>query len=183
MMKSLSICLFGASSDQIDKHYIEEVEQLGREMGKRGYRLIFGGGSTGLMGAAARGAAAGGGHIIGVIPRFMYEFEALYDQCDELIHTDTMHERKEIMEDRADAFIIVPGGIGTLDEFFEILTLVSLEKKTAPIILYNIDGYFNSLISFIDSCTHKGFIRPLVRNLFRVCDTPDKAFDLIERYV
>jgi uncharacterized protein (TIGR00730 family) len=99
-----------------------------------------------------------------------------------MIEARTMGERKAIMEDRADAFIIAPGGIGTLDEFFEILTLISLDRKSAPVILYNINGYYDILISFIDSCVQQGFIRNHVKDLFRICDNPAEALDMIEYF-
>ena len=109
----MNITLYGAASDRIDRAYIEGVEALGRAMAKRGHTMVFGAGSTGLMGAAARGMAAEGGQIIGVTPHFMHELEPVFAQCTEIIHTETMAERKNIMEEKADAFIIVPGGIGT----------------------------------------------------------------------
>ena len=124
----MKICVFGAASSLIDPAYIEKVEELGREMVKRGHSLVFGGGARGLMGAVARGVRAEGGYIFGVIPKFFEEedVEVIFRQCDELIKPDTMRERKQLMEDNADAFIIVPGGIGTFEEFYEILTLKQL---------------------------------------------------------
>lgn len=181
-MKKLTICVYGAASSNIDDHYIFETEELGREIGRRGYRLIYGGGATGVMGACARGVAETRGEVIGVIPDFMGTYELLNDKCDEMIEARTMGERKAIMEDRADAFIIAPGGIGTLDEFFEILTLISLDRKSAPVILYNINGYYDILISFIDSCVQQGFIRNHVKDLFRICDNPAEALDMIEYF-
>ena len=118
----MRICVYGAASPTIDKKYIELVEKMGQEMVNRGHSLVFGGGGNGLMGAAARGVKSGGGYILGVIPKFFDEekVEAICDFCDELIQPDTMRQRKQLMEDNADAFIIVPGGIGTYEEFFEI---------------------------------------------------------------
>ena len=127
-------CVFGAASPTIDAEYIEKVEQLGKKMAERGHSLVFGGGGNGLMGAAARGVRRGGGSIVGVIPRFFEDegVEAICDFCTELVFTETMRERKQIMEDRSDAFIVVPGGIGTFEEFFEILTLKQLCRHEAP---------------------------------------------------
>ncbi len=181
-MSRLTICVYGAGSSNIDDIYIRETEKLGIEIGSRHHRLIYGGGATGLMGACARGISAAGGEVIGVVPRFMSDFELLNDSCTELIWTETMGERKEIMENRSDAFIIVPGGVGTLDEFFQILTLVTLKRKSAPIILYNINGYYDELIHFIDSGIHKGFIRVSVKDLFRVCTAPAETLDMIEYF-
>ena len=117
------ICLYGASSQNIHPAYLEGVEAFGRAMGKRGHALLFGGGDKGLMGAAARGVKAEKGRVIGVAPRFFNVDGVLYPHCDEFFYTDTMRERKQILEDKADAFVAVPGGIGTFDELFEILTL------------------------------------------------------------
>ena len=120
----MKICVFGASSAHIDDKYIQVVEKLGEEMAKRGHSLVFGCGGTGLMGAAARGVKRGGGYIHGVVPTFFKQngVEILFDECDKVTYTQTMRERKAIMEDDADAFIIVPGGVGTFEEFFEIVT-------------------------------------------------------------
>ena len=121
----MRICVYGAASPTIDPAYIEAVEKMGKEMAARGHSLVFGGGGNGLMGAAARGVRTAGGYILGVIPKFFDQenIEAICDFCDELIQPDTMRQRKQIMEDNADAFIVTPGGIGTFEEFFEILTL------------------------------------------------------------
>ena len=136
----MRICVYGAASPIIDPEYIRLVEIMGEKMAKRGHSLVFGGGGNGLMGAAARGVKKGGGHILGVIPKFFDDekIEAVYSECDELIEPDTMRERKQIMEDNAEAFIIVPGGIGTFEEFFEILTLKQLCRHNKPIAIYNL---------------------------------------------
>ena len=135
----MRICIYGAASPTIDAEYTEKVELLGEKLAKRGHSLVFGGGANGLMGAAARGIKKQGGHIIGVIPKFFGEesVEAIFEECDELITPDTMRERKQIMEDNSDAFIVVPGGIGTFEEFFEILTLKQLCRHNKPIAIYN----------------------------------------------
>ena len=124
----MRICVYGAASPTIDPEYIRQTEIMGAEMAKRGHNLVFGGGANGLMGAAARGVRSQGGHIIGVIPKFFdkEKIEAVYTVCDEIHMPETMRERKQMMEDYADAFIMVPGGIGTYEEFFEILTLKQL---------------------------------------------------------
>ena len=145
----MNITLYGSASDRIDSAYIEGVEALGRAIAKRGHTMVFGAGSTGLMGAAARGMHAARGHIIGVTPHFMHTLEPISTLCTELIATETMAERKTIMEEKADAFIITPGGLGTLDEFFQILTLKILGRHDKPIVLYNINGYWDSLLGVI----------------------------------
>lgn len=176
----MNITLYGAASDRIDRVYIERVEELGRAMARRGHTMVFGAGSTGLMGAAARGMAAEGGHIIGVTPHFMHTLEPVSSNCTELIATETMAERKSIMEEKADAFVIVPGGIGTFDEFFQILTLKVLGRHSKPIILYNINGFWDNMISVIGTDLIKGFISTNTANCFCICETPESVFHEIE---
>ena len=134
------ICVYGASSQTIHPEYLTGVEDFGRAMGKRGHALLFGGGDKGLMGAAARGVKAENGKIIGVAPRFFNVDGVLYPHCDTFFYTDTMRERKQILEDQAEAFVAVPGGIGTFDELFEILTLKQLGRHSKPIALLNLRG-------------------------------------------
>ena len=176
----MNITLYGAASERIGKEYIEGVEELGREMAKRGHTMVFGAGSTGLMGAAARGMHECGGGIIGITPHFMHKLEPISDLCTELIATETMAERKTLMEDKADAFVIVPGGVGTFDEFFQILTLRVLGRHEKPIILYNIKGFWNGMLAVIKECVDKGFIVPDALVDFCLCDTPEEVFDVLE---
>jgi uncharacterized protein (TIGR00730 family) len=178
----MKICVFGAASHTIDKKYIEMVEQMGEEMAKRGHSLVFGGGANGLMGAAARGVKKGGGYILGVIPKFfeVESVEAVFEECDQLIEPDTMRERKQLMEDNAEAFIITPGGIGTFEEFFEILTLKQLCRHNKPIAIYNINGYYNEILHAIEVATKKNFIRGGCLDLFKICENTDELFAYIE---
>ncbi len=178
----MKICVFGAASPKIDPEYIEQVEKLGEEMVKRGHSLVFGGGGNGLMGAAARGVQMQGGYIVGVIPSFFEneDIEAVFPYCDEVIETGTMRERKQIMEDRSDAFIIVPGGIGTFEEFFEIMTLRQLCRHNKPIALYNIKGYYNELNAMMKAAVDKGFVRSACDALYKTTDDLDELFAFIE---
>lgn len=178
----MRICVYGAASPTIDPRYIESVEKMGYEMAKRGHSLVFGGGGNGLMGAAARGVRAGKGHIIGVIPQFFEDesVEAICTFCDELIKPDTMRQRKQIMEDKADAFIIVPGGIGTFEEFFEILTLKQLCRHNKPIAIYNIMGYYNELNQVLDESMKKNFIRDNCKALYHTTENLEDMFRYIE---
>lgn len=180
IMGKMTICVYGAASNKIDSIFITETEKLGEEIARRHHQIIYGGGASGVMGACARGAAREGGTVIGVVPNFMDEFEIINNDCSEIIRTETMSERKDVMEGRADAFIIAPGGIGTFDEFFQILTLVELGRKNAPIVIYNIDGYYDDMIVYMKQCTEKGFIRERALTLFRVCTTAKEAIDAIE---
>ena len=178
----MKICVYGAASPRIDAEYIEKVEQLGKEMVKRGHSLVFGGGGNGLMGAVARGVRKEGGHIFGVIPKFFDEnnVEELFDFCDTLVKPDTMRERKQIMEDNSDAFIVVPGGIGTFEEFFEILTLKQLCRHNKPIVIYNLKGYYDEMNHVMDLAIAKGFIRESCKDLYLTTDNLVDLFKYVE---
>lgn len=173
------VCVFGASGAEIDKVYVEQTELLGEKLAKRGHSLIFGGGKLGLMGAAARGFRKGGGHIKGVIPTFFRDYDVIYD-CDEFEWTETMRDRKKYMEDNSDAFIITPGGIGTYEEFLEVLTLKQLARLSKPIVVFNVNGFFDKLLSVIDDNVRDGFIRPQTPELFKVTADIDEAISIVE---
>jgi len=178
----MNICVFGAASFEIDEKYIKAVEELGEMMAKRGHGLVFGAGGNGLMGAAARGVRRQNGKIYGVIPTFFRDetIEAIYDQCDQLIFTETMAQRKTKMEDLADAFLIVPGGIGTFEEFFQVLTLKQLGRHTKPIAIYNIDGYYDKLEDFLDFSIKQEFINDNCKQLYGIDSDPLKVIKYIE---
>ncbi len=178
----MRICLYGAASFSIDNEYIEKVEELGFEMTRRGHSLVFGGGANGLMGAAARGVKKGNGYILGVIPSFFDDekIEGVYEECDKLIETTTMRERKQIMEDNADAFIVTPGGVGTFEEFFEILTSKQLCRHNKPIVLYNIRDYYSELAVMMEAAVAKKFIRRDCLNLYKVTDNLEELFSYLE---
>jgi uncharacterized protein (TIGR00730 family) len=180
----MKICIFGASSRNLDESYKRMTYDLSSELARRGHSLVFGAGNDGLMGAAARGFKDNGGKILGVIPHFFKNktLEVIYRECDELIFTDTMAERKKIMEDNADAFIIVPGGVGTLEEFFEVLTLKQLHRHEKAIAIYNINGYYDSLDSAIRGYVDLKFIKENCLNLYKVINTQDEVIDYVENY-
>lgn len=178
----MKICVFGASSPTIDKSYIDAVEVLGKDMASHGHSLIFGAGANGLMGACARGVHSQNGEIIGVVPSFFKVDGVLFEHCTKLIYTDTMRERKQIMEDSADAFIITPGGIGTFEEFFEVLTLKQLGRHQKPIVVCNINGYFDSLIALLKNAVSGEFLTEGGFNLTKFVNTPKEALEYIENY-
>ena len=148
----MNVCVFGAASDLIDKSYIETAEKLGEMLGKRGHNLVFGAGNNGMMGAVARGIKKENRHITGVIPEFFKEekIENIFPECDEIIYTETMAQRKTKMGELADAFIIVPGGVGTFEEMFEVITLKQLGRHTKPIAIYDMNGYYDKLEDFLN---------------------------------
>ena len=176
----MNICLYGASSNEIAPGYIRQTEILGEKMGARGHALIFGGGAAGLMGAAARGMSRAGGKIIGVAPTFFNVDGVLYPHCTEFIYTETMRERKFEMEERADAFIIAPGGIGTFEEFFEVLTLKQLGRHNKPIALFNVDGYYGDMIALIEKAISENFMKDVCRDLLCAFTDTDAMLHYLE---
>ncbi|MCM1438435.1 MAG: TIGR00730 family Rossman fold protein [Roseburia sp.] len=181
----MKICVFGAASAHIDEVYIETVEELGYRMAKRGHSLVFGAGGSGLMGAAARGVTRGGGYIHGVVPEFFRdnEIEQLYGKCDKMTYTQTMRERKQIMEDDADAFIIAPGGVGTFEELFEVITLKQLNRHDKAIVFLNIEGYYDELEAFMHVACERKFITPSCLKLYEIKTDINDVLDYLENYV
>lgn len=180
----MRICIFGAASDKIDKKYITDCYDLAKTLAQRGHDLVFGAGGEGLMGAVARGFKENGGHVHGVIPFFFEEngYEAIFKDCDELTRTETMAERKRTMEDAADAFIIVPGGIGTLEEFFEVLTLKQLGRHKKAIAIYNCHGFYTNFDASLDQIISQKFVNKECRLLYKTLNTHAEVVDYIENY-
>ena len=178
----MRICLFGSATDKIDRIYIEKTEELCEELAKRGHTLVFGGGANGVMGAAARGFRKGGADICGVIPKFFEteKLEAAYKKCTRLIETETMNERKQIMEDMAEAYIIAPGGIGTYDEFFEVLTNKQLGRHEKPIVIFNLVGFYDELLTMLNVAIDKNFVRETCKKLYFSTDEPKKLITYLE---
>ena len=177
----MNLCLYGASSDRIDAAYLQAVEELGAKLAARGHGMVFGGGAQGLMGAAARGVSSRSGYILGVAPSFFNVDGVLYPHCTEFIYTETMRQRKQIMEDRADGFIMVPGGIGTYEEFFEMLTLKQLGRHSKPIAVLNLDGYYDLLQQMLEQTIEQGFMKPACRELYGVFSDADALLDYLEQ--
>ena len=176
----MHICVYGAASSAIDSVYVEAGERLGRLLGERGHALVFGGGAAGMMGAAARGMTAAGGEIVGVVPGFFPDGK-LYEHCTAMHRTVTMRERTQLLEDMSDAFIVTAGGIGTFDEFFEMLTLRRLGQTDKPIVILNTNGYFDALLTLLRQCVEQKFMSGSALSLIRVCDTPEQAVAAAEQ--
>ena len=176
----MTACVYAAASNKIAKKYIQICEELGEEIAKHRMKLIYGAGSGGLMGAVARGVRRQNGEVIGVTPKFIHEFEPLFPDCTELIETETMADRKEIMENKADFFIIAPGGVGTLDEFFQIVTLMDVGRHNKPIIVFNIDGYYTKLLNYLYESSDLGFINVNVLDKIYVADDIEDIFAYFE---
>ena len=151
-------------------------------MAKRGHSLVYGGGTYGLMGAVARGMSRGNGNIIGVAPSFFEVDGVLYDKCAEFIYTETMRERKKIMEESSDAFVVTPGGIGTFEEFMEILTLKQLNRHQKAIAIFNINGYYDTMIELLKESVEQKFMRRETLELFETFSDYRKMLDYFENY-
>ncbi len=178
----MKICIYGSASDYIKKDYIEKTEQLGAKLGKKGHALVFGGGACGLMGAAARGFYSENAQIIGVAPSFFNVDGILFENCTEMIRTETMRQRKQKMDDLADAFITTPGGVGTYEEFFEILTLKQLNQSKKTLVLFNIDGYFNPLKTMLEHSRDGGFLPQATIDLCFFSDNEEEIIEYLENY-
>ncbi len=173
------LCVYCASSDRLDPKYYAVAADLGRELVARGWGLVYGGGKTGMMGAVARAVKQSGGRVVGVIPEFMKVRELAYDEADELVTVITMRERKLLMETRADAFVALPGGWGTLEEIVEILTLRQLDVVRKPCVFLNQDGFYDPLLQLFDRMLAERFFKPSNMDLFRVAPTVAEVFNEI----
>ncbi len=180
----MNICVYGAASQKIEQKFLDATEELGCELGKRGHNLVYGAGATGVMGAVARGVKKGGGKVTGVIPSFFKEenIEPIFEQCDELIYTETMQQRKQTMEELSDGFIVAPGGIGTMEEFFETLTLKQLGRHTKPIAIYNVDSFYDYIKLFMYKAMDKRFIKANCDLLYLTFTDFDEMFDYLEHH-
>ena len=173
------LCVYCASSDRLDPKYYAAATALGQELVRQGWGLVYGGGKTGMMGAVARATKAAGGRVVGVIPEFMKARELAYDEADELISVITMRERKLLMETRADAFVTLPGGFGTLEEIMEILTLRQLDVVKKPCVFLNQDGFYDDLLRLFEKMLAEKFFKPSNMELFRVANTVAEVFPQI----
>jgi uncharacterized protein (TIGR00730 family) len=175
-----SIAVYCGSSDRIDPAYLSLAADLGTQLARRGHVLVTGGGSVSMMGAVGRAARAAGGHTIGVIPRHLVAMEVADHDSDELVLVDTMRERKAEMDRRADAFVTLAGGIGTLEEFFEVWTAGSLGMHAKPVVVLDPDGFYAPLWDWLDSLAEVGFVRRSALDSVLRAGTVSQALDAAE---
>lgn len=173
-----SVCLFCGSSETADPKYTEAARAFGEGVAARGWRLVYGGGGVGLMGASARGAHAAGGRVLGVMPEFLRSRERLFDDVETLV-VGSMHERKQIMYDESDAFVVAPGGIGTLEEVIELLSWKRLDLHGKPVIFLDIDGFWQTLFRLMEHTVEAGMTPPSFLQAWTVCRTVDEALDAL----
>jgi uncharacterized protein (TIGR00730 family) len=175
-----SVCVYCGASVGASETFLKIATDVGRALGENRVRLIYGGGGIGLMGAVADAALAAGGEVFGIIPEHLEQAELGHRGLTELKIVDSMHTRKRMMFDLSDAFIVLPGGMGTLDETFEIITWRQLGMHDKPIILVNHEGYWDPFLDLIDHVIDNGFARPAARQLFSVVSGVGRLFDLLE---
>ena len=174
-----NVCVYSASSTKIAPVYFAVAEELGHLLASKGINLINGAGSIGLMAATSNAALASGGTVTGVIPRFMIEQGWHHTGLTRLVETETMHERKHLMAEMSDGIIALPGGCGTLEELLEIITWKQLGLYLKPIVVLNIDGYFNPLFEMLQKAIDENFMRPEHGNIWVVANTPEEAVQLL----
>jgi uncharacterized protein (TIGR00730 family) len=180
-MKPLnSVCVYCGSSSNVPDNIKEIAKQVGEALAKRNITVVYGGGHVGLMGITADSALAVGGEVVGIIPDHLQRREKRHTSLTELIITDSMHTRKKLMVERSDAFFILPGGLGTLDEMFEILTWRQLELHDKPVIMINWLGYWDKIVEAIDHAVEVGFVRPQHRKGLIVVSNVEEALDALD---
>lgn len=186
----MKICLYGAAREQIDRSYINAAEKFGADLAKRGHTLVFGGGAHGMMGAAARGAESGGADIVGIAPAGMNIDKEEYKGRMHRIYTKTLAERKARFIELADAFVVMPGGIGTLDELFDLLSIKKLREwvneendtNDKPIAVYNINGYYDPLKQMMKKMISESFAGEWVQEMYKFCDTETELWRCLEGF-
>lgn len=177
-----SVCVFCGSSPGAEPDYLRAADAVGQAVARRGLTLVYGGASVGVMGGVANAALAIGGRVIGVIPEALVSREVAHSGLPELKVVGSMHQRKAMMGDLSDGFIALPGGIGTLEEFFEVLTWAQLGIHRKPCGLLNVAGYYDRLLDFIDYAVSQGFVTPEQRGLVLVEEDPEALLDQMDAY-
>ena len=178
----MRICVYCSSSSVVDKAYVSAARELGRLIGERGHSLVYGGASVGLMHELAQAVHAAGGRITGIIPRRLAEYGLVESLADELVVTESMAERKALMEEHSEAFVALPGGFGTLEELLQVITLKQLGYIQGAIVLLDVNGFYIHLIQHFERLYRERFAKPIYRQLYHLAGTPDDALAHIERY-
>jgi uncharacterized protein (TIGR00730 family) len=180
MIEIRSLCVLCGSREGTDPAYRRSAIRLGQLMAERGVRLVYGGGSIGLMGVIADAVIEAGGEVVGVIPDFLIRYEVGHRSLTDLVVTESMHDRKRRMFEMADAFVVLPGGLGTLDETFEIVTWKQLRLHDSPIVVLDVNGYWSPLVDLVHATIRGGFAHPAVAELITVVETPEQVLQSLE---
>lgn len=180
MTNKLGVCVFCGAQNSVPRKHLEAGKDFGAYLASTGRRLVYGGGDCGIMGAVANSTLKGGGEVTGVFPRSLAKIEKEHQELTEIHIVDTMHERKQLMYEKSDVFVIFPGGCGTMDEFFEILTWAQLKIHDKEIIIFNHDGYWDNLIALLNGIIDKGFAKPETREYYKVVEEYEDLLHLID---
>lgn len=175
------VCVFAGSSPGNDPRFLDAARELGAALAQRGVELVYGGANVGLMGAMANAVLEGGGHVIGVIPRHLLDFEVAHTGIPDLRIVESMHERKALMAELSDAFVALPGGFGTLEETFEVLTWRQLGLHQKPVVILNAGGYFDALVAFLEHMVKRRLLSPENHALLSVETSIEEMFAALER--
>jgi uncharacterized protein (TIGR00730 family) len=176
-----NVCVYCGSSLGVDPRFGDAAEALGRTLAKAGVGLVFGGGEDGLMGRIARASLENGGHVVGVIPTFLIRKEHALKQAQEVIVVENMHQRKQVMFERADAFVALPGGVGTLEELVEQLTWVQLERHQKPVLIADIGGFWRPLLSLLAHMREQGFVRQASELRYLVAEKIEDVLPMLSK--
>ena len=175
-----NVCVYCGSSSKVDDAFKTAAVELGKSIAAQGWGVVYGGGRVGLMGLVADSALAAGGDVVGIIPEHIQSREVEHNELTELHVVDTMHVRKQMMVDRSEAFVILPGGIGTLDEFFELVTWKQLGLHDKPIVIVNINGYWSKLIEAVENIANEGFMRQDDLKMYHVVDKVEEVAETLK---
>ncbi len=178
-----SVCVYCGSRPGDDQAFMETGRKLGQTLAAEGIELVFGGGDVGIMGATANAVVDAGGRVIGVIPKFLRDVEIPSERIQELILTDTMHERKHDMYERSDAFCVLPGGVGTLEEVIEVISWAQLQQHAKPIVLVNVNNYWAPFLALLDHVMNRGFAGPETRQHYRIVESYDQVLPTIRNWI
>ncbi len=179
MKSNKSVCVFCGASNNVPKKYLEIGATFGKILAQKGITLVYGGGDCGVMGAVANSTLKNNGHVTGVFPVSLRNIENEHQSLSEIIIVNTMHERKQIMFERSDAFIVFPGGFGTMDEMFEILTWKQLMLHHKPVVIFNYENYWDPLIALMDNIINNGFAKPETAGYYAVVDKVEAVLEII----
>ncbi|MFP4519232.1 MAG: TIGR00730 family Rossman fold protein [Oceanicaulis sp.] len=181
-MKLTSICVYCGSNTGAAAEYRSAAKAMGEALAARGIKLVYGGGQVGLMGVLADACVDAGGEVIGVIPDFLHQKEIAHPRVQDMRIVTSMHERKLMMAEESDAFIAMPGGLGTMEELFEVWTWSQLGRHEKPVGVLNVNGYYDGLMDFLDHMRGEGFVEAKHRGMLKCAETPDAIVDALEAY-
>lgn len=179
MTSPKSLCIFCGAQNAVDKQYLEMGAVMGRMLAERDIKMVYGGGDCGVMGAVANACMKSGGHVTGVFPIALRNIENEHENLSEIVIVGNMHERKKLMFDLSEGFVVLPGGFGTLDEMFEILTWRQLQIHEKPVVIVNYGGYWTPLINLMDNIVRTRFARIETASFYQVVDTPEQVFSVL----